>query len=1212
MESQCKIFLSRVAAIVNQMRSYGEDILDQTVVAKVLRSLTPKFDHVVAAIEESKDLSTYSFDELMGSLQSHEVRLSRTEEKNEEKAFYTKGETSDQKNGGREATGRGRGRGGAHGRGGRGRGRGDAQGYQRQSTEKNRNKSNIQCYYCKRFGHVQAECWKKERQEKQANYVEQEEDQVKLFMAYNEEVVSSNNIWFLDSGCSNHMTGIKSLFKELDESHKLKVKLGDDKQVQVEGKGTVAVNNGHGNVKLLYNVYFIPSLTQNLLSVGQLMVSGYSILFDGATCVIKDKKSDQIIVDVRMAANKLFPLEVSSIEKHALVVKETSESNLWHLRYGHLNVKGLKLLSKKEMVFGLPKIDSVNVCEGCIYGKQSKKPFPKGRSRRASSCLEIIHADLCGPMQTTSFGGSRYFLLFTDDHSRMSWVYFLQSKAETFETFKKFKAFVEKQSGKCIKVLRTDRGGEFLSNDFKVFCEEEGLHRELTTPYSPEQNGVAERKNRTVVEMARSMMKAKNLSNHFWAEGVATAVYLLNISPTKAVLNRTPYEAWYGRKPWVSHLKVFGSVAYTLIDSHNHSKLDEKSVKCIFVGYCSQSKGYKLYNPVSGKIIVSRNVVFDEKASWTWRVSEDGALVEISSESEVAQSEDQQPSVQIPASPTPSHSPSSPNLSSSSSSQSSEETPPRKFRSLRDIYETTQVLFVADPTTFEEAVEKEEWCSAMKEEIAAIEKNETWELVELPEDKNVIGVKWVFRTKYLADGSIQKHKARLVAKGYAQQHGVDYDDTFSPVARFETVRTLLALAAHMHWCVYQFDVKSAFLNGELVEEVYVSQPEGFIVPGKEEHVYRLKKALYGLKQAPRAWYSKIDSYFVENGFERSKSEPNLYLKRQGKNDLLIICLYVDDMIYMGSSSFLINEFKACMKKKFEMSDLGLLHFFLGLEVKQVEDGVFVSQRKYAVDLLKKFNMLNCKVVATPMNSNEKLQAEDGTERADARRFKSLVGGLIYLTHTRPDIAFAVGVISRFMHCPSKQHLGAAKRLLRYIARTYDFGIWYGHVQEFKLVGYTDSDWAGCLEDRKSTSGYMFSLGSGAVCWSSKKQAVTALSSSEAEYTAATSSACQAVWLRRILADINQEHEEPTVIYCDNKAAIAMTKNPAYHGRTKHVDIRVHFIRDLVVEGKVVLQYCNTNEQVADVLTKALSRDKHVYFKSKLGVCNFESRGSVED
>ncbi|KAJ0094031.1 hypothetical protein Patl1_27066 [Pistacia atlantica] len=253
------------------------------------------------------------------------------------------------------------------------------------------------------------------------------------------------------------------------------------------------------------------------------MASGYSILFNDVSCVIRDKKSDQIIVDVRMTPNKLFPLEVSSVESHALVVKENRESSLWHLRYGHLNVKGLKLLSQKEMVFGLPKNESLDQCEGCIYGKQCKRPFPTGKSRRASSCLEIVHADLCGPMQTKSFGGSRYFLLFTDDYSRMSWVYFLQFKSETFENFKKFKAHVEKQSGKCIKVLCTDRGGEFLSHEFIQFCEEQGLHRELTVPSTPEQNGIAERKNRTVVEMARSMLKAKGLPNNLWAEGVSTA-----------------------------------------------------------------------------------------------------------------------------------------------------------------------------------------------------------------------------------------------------------------------------------------------------------------------------------------------------------------------------------------------------------------------------------------------------------------------------------------------------------------------------------------------------------------------------------------------------------------------------------------------------------------------------------------------------------------
>ena len=379
-------------------------------------------------------------------------------------------------------------------------------------------------------------------------------------------------------------------------------------------------------------------------------------------------------------------------------------------------------------------------------------------------------------------------------------------------------------------------------------------------------------------------------------------------------------------------------------------------------------------------------------------------------------------------------------------------------------------------------------------------------MVDLPGGKNAIGLKWVFRTKYHADGSIQKHKARLVVKGYSQQQGIDFKETFSPVARFETIRTFLALAAQLNLPVYQFDVKSAFLNGDLEEEVYVSQPEGFVVNGKEDKVYRLKNALHGLKQAPRAWYFKINSYFQENGFERSNNEPTLYLKREGKKDFLVVCLYVDDMIYMGSSESIVAEFKDCMMKKFEMSDLGLLHYFLGLEVKQGVDGIFISQRKYAMDLLKKFNMVNYKVAVIPMNVNEKLCRDDGAEMANATYFRSLVGGLNYLSHTRPDIAFSVGVVSRFMHNPSKLHLGAAKRILRYVVGTTEHGIWYSKVSNFKLTGFTDSDWAVSIDDRKSTSGFLFNLGSGAISWSSKKQEVVALSTSEAEYIAATSSA----------------------------------------------------------------------------------------------------------
>lgn len=1023
------------------------------------------------------------------------------------------------------------------------------------------------------------------------------------------EQEQSNDVWFLDSGCSNHMCGTKSLFKELNESDKTDVMLGDSKKIRVEGRGTISIKTNQGNAKILQDVMFVPSLSHNLLSIGQLMISGYSILFDDGVCIIKDKKSGQITAKVSMAKNKMFPLEVSMIENYAMIANGDSETQLWHLRYGHLNINGLKLLREKEMVFGLPKLESLVFCEGCVYGKQSRKPFPVGKAWRASKCLELVHADLCGPMNIESLGGSRYFLLFTDDCSRMSWVYFLENKSEAFDRFKKFKAVVERASGLLIKTLRTDRGGEFVSADFNVFCEENGICRELTAPYTPEQNGVAERKNRTVVEMARSMIQAKGLPIYFWAEAVATAVYLLNLSPTKAVRNQTPFEAWTGRKPTVSHLKVFGCIAYALVKTYSR-KFDERSAKYIFVGYSSQSKAFKLYNPISGKITISRDVVFNEDATWIWN--------EENKEGHIQVLED---NIEQPLNPTPAISSpdtfgsSNPSVSASnesSSSSSSSETPPRNYKSLQEIYAScTFALLVSDPICFEEAGKKKEWCKAMEEELSAIQKNQTWDLVDLPEGKNVIGLKWVFKTKYHADGSIQKHKARLVVKGYSQQQDVDFYETFSPVARFETVRTFLALAAQLNWPVYQFDVKSAFLNGDLEEEVYVSQPEGFVANGNEDKVYRLKKALYGLKQAPRAWYFKIDSYFQESGFKRSENEPTLYLKKTGKDEFLVVCLYVDDMIYMGSNELIIAEFKTCMMKKFEMTDLGLLHYFLGLEVKQGFDGIFISQRKYAMDLLKKFNMLNCKVEATPMNINEKLSRDDNAEFVNATYFRSLVGGLNYLCHTRPDIAFSVGVVSRFMHNPSTLHLGAAKRILRYVAGTAELGIWYSKVSNFKLTGYTDSDHAGCMDDRRSTSGFLFNLGSGAISWSSKKQEVVALSSSEAEYISATTSASQAIWLRRLLADFNQKQAGATEIFCDSMSAIAMTKNQAYHSRTKHIDIRYHFIRSLVTNKDIVLKFCNTKEQVADILTKALPLEKQENFRKQMGVCNFESRGSVK-
>ncbi|KAL0388509.1 UNVERIFIED_CONTAM: Retrovirus-related Pol polyprotein from transposon RE2 [Sesamum radiatum] len=640
------------------------------------------------------------------------------------------------------------------------------------------------------------------------------------------------------------------------------------------------------------------------------------------------------------------------------------------------------------------------------------------------------------------------------------------------------------------------------------------------------------------MEMARSMLQEKHLPKAFWAEAVYTAVYLLNRCPTKAVQNMTPIEAWSGKKPSAKHLRVFGSICYVHIPTEKRHKLEEKTEKGIFLGYSTQSKGYRIYNLKTKKLIISRDVEFDEDAMWNWdeeKVERQSVMIpketppQQQQEEGSDQAEMERRSQQAPGSPR----------RPPPSEEIEEETPPRRTKLLSDIYETCNFIML-EPENFETAVKHKVWVQAMEEEIKMIEKNNTWELTDRPKDKEVIGVKWIYKTKLNADGSIQKHKARLVAKGYSQLPGIDYTETFAPVARLDTIRALIAIAANKKWKIYQMDVKSAFLNGYIDEEIYVEQPQGFIAKGSEEKVLRLKKALYGLKQAPRAWYSRIDKYFMDRGFRRSLSEPTLYIKSQG-NDTLIVSLYVDDLIYTGNNEKMIQVFKEDMMKTFEMSDLGLMHFFLGIEINQEKEGIFICQWKYTETLLKKFKMESCKTVTTPLVTGEKYQKEDGSQKVDGSMYRSLIGSLLYLTATRPDIMFATCLLSRFMQSPSQVHYAAAKRILRYLRGTKDFGIWYKSTNDAKLVGYTDSDWAGSVDDMKSTSGYTFSLGSGIFSWASKKQATVAQSSTEAEYIAAAATSNQAIWLRRILEDIGEKQEEPTTIYCDNKSAIAITK-----------------------------------------------------------------------
>ncbi|KAM1689141.1 hypothetical protein EV2_037740 [Malus domestica] len=1083
-------------------------------------------------------------------------------------------------------------------------------------------KGKPRCHNCDKPGHFVKDCRSK-KVTQQANYVKQVENNPTMFyVCMAAAVKKGEDVWYVDSGCSNHMTGREDLLENIDRSVTAKVEMGTGELVNVVGKGELMVATKQGK-RYIKEIMLVPGLKENLLSVGQMMEHGYYLVFGGIEVrIYEDFTCSNLVVKIPMKGNRSFPLKLQPGIQMAMRAGVKQAAEIWHRRLGHLNMKALMQLQEHDMVTGLPELRvNSTVCEGCAIGKHSRDAFPKETNWRAALPLELIHTDICGPMQTLTKAGNKYFITFTDDCTRMGWVYFLRNKSDAFGIFKRFKATVELQSGFKVKKLRSDRGGEYTSLEFSQYCENLGLERQLTVAYSPQQNGVAERRNRTIVEMAKCMMLEKGIPFEFWAEAVNTAVYILNRCPTKVLNKKTPFEAYSGRKPGVKHLKVFGSLCYAQVPSQMRQKLDATSVMCIFLGYGTCEKGYRLFNPKTNKIVISRDVIFDENSCWDWKSGNKKTMsisvpsdVDGSKENETEAVEDdaifecteslQEQHEQVIASSSRQE-----EQIDHTSSQMYDHTPLR-FRGLNEIYERCNFC-VIEPECFEEASGDEAWRKAMSTEIEMIEKNDTWELVKRPFDKPVIGVKWVYKTKLNLDGSVQKNKARLVAKGYSQKPGVDFNETFAPVARLDTIRTLIALAAQKEWKLFQLDVKSAFLNGTLHEEVYVDQPQGFEVQGQEDKVYKLKKALYGLKQAPRAWYDEIDNYFNRSGFEKSQSEATLYTKFSDAG-VLIVSLYVDDIIYTGNSDEMIQEFKKDMMKQYEMSDLGLLHHFLGLGIVQTDKSIFIHQKKYAKSLLEKFGLKECKAVKTPLAVDDKLSKEDGSEDADESLYRTVVGSLLYLTATRPDLMYASCLLARFMHKPTRKHMGTAKRVLRYVQGTLDFGIEYVKGKAAVLIGYCDSDWAGSLDDMKSTSGYAFSLGSGVFSWASVKQCSVALSTAEAEYVSAAEATTQAMWLRFVLSDFGEEQVEATPLLCDNTSAIAMSKNPVFHHKTRHINRRYHFIRDAIQDGTIELHYCSTEEQLADIFTKALPKDRFEYLRTALGVKSAKHlEGSIE-
>uniref|UniRef100_A0A2N9EKE5 Integrase catalytic domain-containing protein n=1 Tax=Fagus sylvatica TaxID=28930 RepID=A0A2N9EKE5_FAGSY len=833
---------------------------------------------------------------------------------------------------------------------------------------------------------------------------------------------------------------------------------------------------------------------------------------------------DDVIFGHGSICESLFKIDLfesSTSSTFVIDCNMTINSSTWHARLGHIGKDRMARLAREGLLGPLAKVD-LPICEPCLAGKACRKPF--GKAVRATQPLELIHSDICGPMNVKARHGASYFLTFIDDYTRYGYVQLIAHRYEALDCFKRFVAEVENQHEKSLKALRTDRGREYLSDQFKDLCEEKGIRRQLTISNTPQQNGVAERRNRTLLDMF------------------------------------PPPHTNFGKdeKPNLEHLRPWGSAGFVHSTAHKYGKLGPRARKHIFIRYSDSSKGYVMYgeHPNGGMTeIESRDIDFietdfpsigdanrdldlyelEEDEGTLPSSSEDGGLVPRPVIAEDSGS-DLQPSGSI----TLDQDSQSRRVSSKGqflvvprpviAKDSGSDLQPSGSITLDQDSQSRRVSSRGHiPRRHFEIEGNVLLCDAKDVDEPASFQIMSGELVDLPPGRKTIGNKWVLKVKRKADGSIDRYKARLVAKGYTQREGIDYEDTFSPVVRFASIRLILSIVAKQDLELFQMDVKTAFLNGELDEEIYMAQPAGFEVQGHERKVCRLKRSIYGLKQSSRQWYLRFHDSITSFGFEMIEEDHCVYLKRS-KRSILILSLYVDDILLAGNDMDSIVTTKKWLSSTFEMKDMGEANFVLGTYVLQ----------------------------------------------------------LAWLVAIRAILDLA--------------HWRAVKRILRYLRGTSDHALCY-HGGDLRLTGYSDADWASDKDERKSTSGYAFILGGGAVSWCSKKQSCIALSTMESEYVACSAAVQEAVWLRRFLQrlGVTAHAEDVVLLYSDSTSALAYAKDPKYHGKAKHIELRYHYIRDMVSQGEVILQHISTGSMVADPLTKPIARDLFFSHTKSMGL-----------
>ena len=1143
----------------------------------------------------------------------------------------------------------------------------------------------------------------------------------------------TNRKFILDSGSSAHITSDPSLLSERKPvEFRKSLLLRNNQRCPVTSIGNIVLPG-----VTLKKTCHAPTLPRNIISAGQIVKTGLTMIATSNGNVKFLRKDKSIVLTGYIDSNNIMYTDLPYNE-----VNTTTRSINWHSKLGHIANDRIKNMSK--FVNGINEsetyIDS-SLCSTCVSAKAKRAPISKIPAPLSTTKLNLIHSDICGPMTTQTKGGAQYFVTFTDDYTRFTWVYILKKKSDLYSVFESYLSFVENSSGHKVKRLRSDCGGEYTSTQLQNILNKRGILHQTTAPHTPEHNGVAERKNRTLVEMATAMLLEFHLPPYLWGEAIIYSTFLLNMAPTKAIIDATPYIAWHNTKPDISNIHTFGCTAYVLRDTDRH-KFEAKTRIGTYLGPNMKGEGDRIYMTDTNKVIISRSVTYDETTSPLKQTTDEpGRYLSITpgASNTTLNNYFNTPFNPTPAFPTQNTTPITPptknpieidtpemveiplfqentndnnnipdvdedefvlpaiisqqipsNIESRRSNRLHDneeskipETKSRQFyldpdppkikkrkqnqsRTIpavsADVIPTitvtaptptdtlkktvtfdedvnitsisnedyinnvlefvpksqihnTELSNQTDPLTVTDALSREDrdkWQAAMDTEYNALMANGTWEIVPLPNDRKAIGCKWVFKIKRNPDFTIDKYKARLVAKGFAQRWGIDYAETYAPTAKMVSIRTFLALAAAEGLEVDQCDVASAYLNGKMDTVLYMTQPEGYTVGNPNEDVCLIHKGLYGFKQGGRNWNIELDQHMKVETLLPLASDPCIYKVKTDDGVMLYVAVYVDDMLIASNRKY-IDWFKNRLRLKWKISDLGQAKYCVGIEIKQTKGSISITQGSYIRRIVKELGMEDAIPTTAPLSPDDANSL--GTEKPgeegkpiDPKIYRSFIGKLMYaMVGSRPDIAFAVSKLGQFACNPTSKHLKLAKKVLCYLKGTADKGIVYlKHKKNLVLDAYSDADWGGCKTTRRSTTGGLFRINGSLVSWSSKRQPTVALSSTEAEYMAATQATKEVVWLRRFLSEVNHEQPTPTIIYEDNNGAIELSKNPIDHVRTKHIDIQYHFVREKVDAKEVKLIHVPTKDQLADLMTKALVTTKFTELVNRMGLVNINT------